>query len=34
MHQGATIEGAMQRLNPTVALVEEKVLKLALTKES
>ncbi len=32
MHQGATIEGAMQRLGPQ-ASAEEKVLKLALAKE-
>lgn len=32
MHQGATIEGVMQRLNPAAG-TEEKVLKLALAKE-
>lgn len=32
MHQGATIEGVMQRLNPA-ATADEKVLKLALAKD-
>lgn len=32
MHQGATIEGVMQRLSPRAG-TEEKVLKLALAKE-
>lgn len=33
MHQGATIEGVMQRLNPQQSGTDEKVLKLALAKE-
>jgi cytoskeletal protein CcmA (bactofilin family) len=33
MHQGATIEGVMQRLNPQPSGTDEKVLKLALAKE-
>lgn len=32
MHQGATIEGVMQRLNPAAG-TEERVLKLALAKD-
>ncbi|MEO8297432.1 MAG: polymer-forming cytoskeletal protein [Burkholderiales bacterium] len=33
MHQGATIEGVMQRLKPDALLADEKVLKLALATD-